>query len=48
MEHNFDQTLVWDNTNNHWNSFFHDGSGKPVSHKGYNAPLRSGRCCDGV
>jgi hypothetical protein len=38
MEHNFDQTLVWDDTNNHWKSFFHDGFGKPVSYRATTCP----------
>lgn len=33
----FDRTLVWENTNNHWASFYRDGSGKQVTYKGYNA-----------
>ena len=33
----FDQTFVWDNTNNHWKSFYRDGSGKQIHYEGYNA-----------
>jgi len=33
----FDETRVWENTNNHWKSFYRDGSGKPTHYDGYNA-----------
>lgn len=33
----FDRTLVWENTNHHWKSFYRDGDGKTVRYDGYNA-----------
>ena len=33
----FDRALVWENTNNHWGSFYRDGAGSRVNYKGYNA-----------
>jgi arylsulfatase A-like enzyme len=33
----FGRTLVWENTNHHWKSFYRDGEGKTVHYDGYNA-----------
>ncbi len=33
----FEQTRIWENTNQHWKSLFREGSGKLVAYKGYNA-----------
>ena len=35
----FDHSLIWANTNNHWQSTYHPLNGPPVVAKGYNATL---------
>ena len=33
----FGRSLIWENTNNHWKSFYRDGAGKQKHDDGYNA-----------
>lgn len=33
----FDHSLIWTNSNDHWNSLYHPAAGEPVKYNGYNA-----------